>query len=68
MSCCLLVRSGAAILEKIKFFSMPRKAHKVATEGGSYCTVLVRSVLTVMSSEEEVDWEHFGSFGNMFGC
>ena len=46
---------------------MPEKAHKVATGGGRVGAILLYSVLTVMSSEEETDWEHFRSFDDMFG-
>ena len=52
---------------KIKFIGMLGKAHKVAIGGGSVGAVLVHLALTVMSSEEKTDWEHFCSFGNMFG-
>ena len=44
------------------------KAHKVAMGEGSVGTMLVHSALTVMSSEEETDWEHFCSFSDVFGC
>ena len=46
---------------------MPWKAHEVATGGGRVGVALVRMVLNVISSEEETDWEHFGSFDDMFG-
>ena len=42
------------------------KAHEVATRGGSIGAALVRSVFIVMLSEEERDWEHFCSFGDIF--
>ena len=38
---------------------MPAKAHEVGIGRGSLGTTQVRSVLPVMSSEEEIDWEHF---------
>ena len=42
------------------------KAHEAGIEGGSIGAAPVRSALTVMSLEEEIDWEHFRSFGDMF--
>ena len=47
---------------------MPGKAHEIGTKGDSVGGVPVCSALTVMSSEQEIDWEHFHSFDNMFGC
>ena len=55
-------------MRKIKFFGAQGEAHEVATGGGSVGTALVVSVFTVMSLEDEADWEHFRSLGNMFGC
>ena len=46
---------------------MPGKAHEVAIRGDNIGAVLVCLTLTVMSSEGKTDWEHFHSFGDMFG-
>ena len=47
---------------------MLRKTHEVAMGGGSIGVALVCLALILMSLDEETDWEHFRSFGNMFGC
>ena len=43
------------------------KTHEVSMVRGSIGMALVYLALTVMSSKEETNWEHFHSFGDMFG-
>ena len=61
------LRSELPFWRKIKFFGTLGKVHKIGMRGGSVGVLPVRSALTVMSSEEEADWEHFCSFSNVFG-
>ena len=41
---------------------MPKKTHEVGTGGGRIGATPVCSMLTMMSSEEETNWEHLYEF------